>query len=102
MAAKIDHTAVDEACSRLLEGSFGKGQRLAETGLGYVGMFPLHVQPGDVVCVLNALRCPAVLRKVDEHYAFVGTCFLQGLETMEQVRQLGRKQEKGVETVVIR
>lgn len=91
-----------EASHRLLHSCVGKVQRLAETSLGYIGIFPLYVQPGDVVCVMNGLRCPAVLRKVGEYYEFVGTCFVQGLESAQQFRQLVEMEGNRVETIVIR
>ncbi|RSL60706.1 hypothetical protein CEP53_005371 [Fusarium sp. AF-6] len=46
----IDEDAVDEETTRLILSCFGQAQRLAETSFGYAGIFPLHVQPGDVVC----------------------------------------------------
>ncbi|KAM6511811.1 hypothetical protein FALCPG4_016804 [Fusarium falciforme] len=97
-----DWDAANEAGARFIQSCFKKTQRLAETSLGYVGIFPLHVQSGDVVCVLNGLHCPAVLRKAGEDYRFVGTCFVQGLESAKQVQQLAEKEGKQVETIVIR
>ncbi|RTE78457.1 hypothetical protein BHE90_007050 [Fusarium euwallaceae] len=46
----IDEDAVNEETTRLIQSCFERAQRLAETSFGYVGIFPLHVQPGDVVC----------------------------------------------------
>ncbi|KAJ3459674.1 hypothetical protein MRS44_015747 [Fusarium solani] len=85
----LDMNKVNEASHGLLQNCFKKVQRLAETSRRYVGIFPLYVQPGDVVCVVNGLRCPAVLRKV-------------GLESAKQVQQLAEKEGKQVETIVIR
>ncbi|KAF5545698.1 hypothetical protein FNAPI_9064 [Fusarium napiforme] len=37
---------------------------IAETKKGYIGRFPPRIQEGDLVCLLNGLNQPAVLRKV--------------------------------------
>lgn len=102
MLVEIDIKSVKEGYGTLLQHCFRKRQRLAETSLGYIGMFPLHVRPGDIICVVNGLRHLAVLRRVAEDYAFVGTCVVQGLASTEQVRQLVEEKGTRVETVVIR
>ncbi|KAF5645853.1 cytochrome P450 monooxygenase [Fusarium tjaetaba] len=38
---------------------------IAETKKGYIGRLPPRIQEGDLVCLLNGLNQPAVLRKVD-------------------------------------
>jgi len=34
--------------------------------------------PGDIVCVLFGGAVPDLLRPRDDHYLFVGECYLQG------------------------
>lgn len=55
------------------------GKRLVSTKGGYIGLTMRDVQEGDVVCVLTGCNVPVVLRPVDNHYLFVGCCFMLGL-----------------------
>ena len=55
------------------------------TAKGYIGMGPPGVEADDVVCVLNWCDYVVVLRKVDDHYFHVGTCFVLGLSGGEPV-----------------
>ncbi|GAB1318982.1 Heterokaryon incompatibility protein 6, OR allele [Madurella fahalii] len=53
--------------------------RLFETGEGHLGLAPLDVSAGDVVCVLDGFQYPVVLRPAGDKYIFVGACFVLGL-----------------------
>ena len=53
--------------------------RFIETSVGYLGLAPNGAAIGDVLCVLKGCDTPVVLRKVNEHYVHVGTCFVLGL-----------------------
>ena len=53
--------------------------RMAKTSWGGVGIFPPLIQKDDVVCILKGFSLPAVLRKSEDHYTFVGGCCIQGL-----------------------
>jgi hypothetical protein len=44
---------------------------------------PLEVMAGDIACVLDSFQYPVVLRPMDDHYVFVGACFVLGLMTGE-------------------
>jgi hypothetical protein len=46
---------------------------------GYLGHSQKCAQEGDLVCVLQECRLPVLLRKVDNYYQFVSTCFVLGL-----------------------
>lgn len=73
----------------------------AETECGYIGLFPVNVRPGDLLCALNELSQMVVLRKKGDHYLFVGTCRVFGLTSEKQVADTHR-QGKEVETIKIR
>ncbi|KXX77936.1 Heterokaryon incompatibility protein 6, OR allele [Madurella mycetomatis] len=57
--------------------------RLFETEEGYLGLAPLDVSAGDVVCVLDGFQYPVVLRPAVDKYIFVGACFVLGFMTGE-------------------
>jgi hypothetical protein len=42
-------------------------------------MGPLSIQSGDIVTVLFGHPVPVILRPKDNHYLFVGECFVYGL-----------------------
>lgn len=49
---------------------------------GYIGMFPLYAQPGDVIAVLFGGAWPFVLRKVPNTvniYQLVRQCYVHGI-----------------------
>jgi hypothetical protein len=50
-----------------------------ETPGGYLGLAPHGAKIGDIVCVLKACNIPVILRKVNEHYVHIGTCYMLGL-----------------------
>ncbi|KAM0546019.1 hypothetical protein ACHAPJ_011033 [Fusarium lateritium] len=56
-----------------------EGRRLFTTENGYIGLVRANVLPGDVVCVLTGCTLPAILRPENDHYLFVGCCFMIGL-----------------------
>lgn len=53
--------------------------RLFESSLGYLVLGPKQAAEGDIICVLKGCHVPVILRKVEDHYIHVGTCFVQGL-----------------------
>jgi hypothetical protein len=60
------------------------------TKKGYLGFGPKWVQEGDLVCVLQNCRVPVLLRKVDDHYEFISTCFVLGLMDGEAAEMVSR------------
>lgn len=67
--------------------------RLAETNSGYIGLFPKNLREGDMVCIVNGFRQPVLLRKVNEHYLFVGTCVIKGLQSEDEVGKILAREE---------
>lgn len=52
-----------------------QGLRIARTAKGYVGLYPPRVQTIDLIVMMNTCTNPAVLRKHEGCYAFVGWCY---------------------------
>jgi hypothetical protein len=56
----------------------------------YIGLGPLGIHEGDLVCVLQGHMVPVILRKVDEHYIYIGECDVIGIidgEILEAVKK---------------
>ncbi|RKL12986.1 hypothetical protein BFJ68_g7368 [Fusarium oxysporum] len=77
------------------------GNKLFTTEDGYIGTMSDDVLPGDVVCVLAGSSELAVLRPEDDHYLFVGCCFMIGLMNGEVSEFLASGRAK-IETIEIR
>lgn len=60
----------------LLAISTSGGDRVAQTKRGHFGRFPAYVREGDGVCLLKGYDGPVVLRRVDNHFVFVGSAFI--------------------------
>jgi hypothetical protein len=45
----------------------------------HMGIAPPATKEGDIVCVLLGHRVPVILRQVEDHYIFIGDCFVYGL-----------------------
>ena len=71
---------------------YGNAFRFIETPTGYLGLAPNGAAIGDILCVLKGCDTPVVLRKVNEHYVHVGTCFVLGLMDGEaaELLKIGR------------
>jgi hypothetical protein len=54
-------------------------ERLCETEHGGLGIPPPLTRPGDKICVLDGYSRLAVLRPGDDHFIFLGHCFIDGL-----------------------
>jgi hypothetical protein len=50
--------------------------RFAEISYSYLGLTPQFSRLGDIIAVLKDFDIPVVLRKEEDHYIFVGTCFV--------------------------
>jgi hypothetical protein len=47
---------------------------------GFVGLSPMHVTPGDVICVFLGGRTPYILRqREDSNYDLVGEAYAHGI-----------------------
>ncbi|KAJ3548806.1 hypothetical protein NM208_g819 [Fusarium decemcellulare] len=54
---------------------------------GWMGLGPRVAQPGDIVAILFGGKVPYILRPVDDHYLFVGECYVHGIMQGELVSQ---------------
>lgn len=80
---------------------FFDGQKFICTKNGYIGLAGADVQQGDVVCIVAHLNQPAILRPEDDHYLFVGCCFILGLMNGEVVDMVKQGQAK-IEVIEIK
>jgi hypothetical protein len=62
-------------------------RRLFVTSKGYLGLGPEALRERDLICILAGGPVPYVLRKVDEHYQFVGESYVYGMMKDEAVQQ---------------
>lgn len=65
-----------------------EGRRIAITYDGTFALVPEHAEADDVICVLLGCSVPVVLRKVEDHYSFIGECFVSGIMQGELVTNL--------------
>ncbi|KAF2113532.1 heterokaryon incompatibility protein-domain-containing protein [Lophiotrema nucula] len=61
-------------------------RRLFRTTDGSLGNGPIAMAEGDVVCILLGGKVPYVLRPVDDHYRFVGECYVHNIMNGELAR----------------
>jgi transposase len=54
-------------------------KRLFRTSKGHIGLGPVCMETGNVVCVLDRCYFPVVLRNIDSHYVYVGGAYVMGL-----------------------
>src|ERR1700712_4192295 len=56
------------------------GRKLFYTNVGYLGLGPKFLEPGDVIYILHGGCVPYVLRPAGRHrYRLVGECYIEGL-----------------------
>jgi hypothetical protein len=56
---------------------------------GYMDLAPPGASKGDLICILYGCKLPFVLRKQQEQYLLVGSCYVYGMmhgEVLESVR----------------
>jgi hypothetical protein len=73
------------------------GRRAFTTKKGYLGLGPMATQPGDLVCVLFGAKVPFILRYEEDHYLFVGECYVHGIMRGEAVEMWRRGELEEVE-----
>lgn len=59
---------------------------------GYLGMGPLQMNAADRVCLLQGSTLPLLIRKVASHWAYVGTCYVEGLSRDEPLQMINTKE----------
>ncbi|KAH7348255.1 hypothetical protein BKA66DRAFT_576172 [Pyrenochaeta sp. MPI-SDFR-AT-0127] len=63
---------------RILRAKRPSRRRLFHTKHGYIGLGPKDASIGDKVCVVGGSPMPILLRKLEDRYEHVGTCFVLG------------------------
>ena len=63
-----------------------RNSRMFSTGKGYIGLGPKGVRKDDEICVLFGSDVPFVLRRIGQHHAVVGQCFVLGLMDGEAIK----------------
>jgi hypothetical protein len=58
------------------------------TESGYMGLGPLGIDTGDMVCILRGCNVPFLIRNENNHYILVGECFVWGLMDGEAVKNV--------------
>ncbi|KAL3423302.1 hypothetical protein PVAG01_05049 [Phlyctema vagabunda] len=58
------------------------------TRSGYMGLGPLGIDTGDMVCILRGCNVPFLIRNENNHYVLVGECFVWGLMDGEAVKKV--------------
>lgn len=67
-------------------------RRLATTKKGYLCLAPSTSLPGDLVVILFDCQVPVVLRRKDNHFTFIGTCYVHGIMQGEAMGGLSSQQ----------
>lgn len=42
---------------------------------GYIGLIPIDIEVGDIVCVLFGCPMPVIMRPVDDYFVFIGVAY---------------------------
>ncbi|KAH7067456.1 heterokaryon incompatibility protein-domain-containing protein [Paraphoma chrysanthemicola] len=65
------------------EGNAGRNhwrfRKLFITKYGHIGLGPSSLRSGDTLAAMEGLSSSALVRRVDDHYAFVGTCYVPSI-----------------------
>ncbi|KAJ8122378.1 hypothetical protein O1611_g9857 [Lasiodiplodia mahajangana] len=84
-----------------------KGRTLFKTTLGHLGIGPSGMREGDLVCAVDRVKLPVLLRKIvtrdgtGSQYEHVGCCYVLGLSDGEPAEMVA-KGELGIQTFDLR
>jgi hypothetical protein len=65
-------------------------RKLIISDRGYIGLGPIVARKSDMICILYGCSVPVIIRKVGDHYLFIGECYVQGLmdgQALELLKQ---------------
>jgi hypothetical protein len=65
-----------------------RSNRFFQTQGGYLGLGPWGMIKGDLICILRGCDFPIILRRNEDRYVHVGTCFVLGLMDNEAAKLL--------------
>lgn len=91
-AAEVDEMG-DQANSYRIRMQEMQGKRPFLSRIGYVGLGPIYMRPGDMIVVLTGASLPFIVRPVGERkYRLLGECYCDGIMDGEIVKK--RTKEK--------
>ena len=53
---------------------------------GYMGLGPLALEKGDLICIFPGCNLPLMIREHDDHHVLIGDCFVWGLMDGEAMK----------------
>lgn len=65
----------------------GKGRSIEQGQAGRVYLVPDMVRDHDLICVLSGCAMPMVLRRCQEYYTVIGSCYADGVMHGEAMRE---------------
>lgn len=68
---------------------------------GYLGMGPPQTNAGDRICLLQGSTLPSLVRKVASHWAYVGTCYVEGLSRGEPLQMINAEEVQVEELILV-
>jgi hypothetical protein len=66
--------------------SYGRNIIVPESNL--IGLGPETLKEGDKICVLLGCSMPVILRKVENHYIYIGEAFIDGYMFGKAIEEL--------------
>jgi hypothetical protein len=54
---------------------------------GYMGTCPRWVKSGDSIALIQGLKTPFIVRKIDEHYSLIGPAYVEGIMEGERWKE---------------
>jgi Heterokaryon incompatibility protein (HET) len=102
VGVRLQRDMSDALLNSMKEIFFGKGERVSRIGInglhpavlqrrliltktGYLGVTSNHVEPGDLVTILEGGELPFVLRKITNHFVLIGEAYIHGIMDGEAI-----------------
>lgn len=63
----------------------GRKMAMLDSAVYPVGLIPDYAQRDDLVCIINGSETLLVLRRVDQHFEYIGECYVHGIMYGEAV-----------------
>lgn len=90
------HPDVFAVEQHILLSGIGRRKPVLTTKLNHLGIGPRGMQVGDMICVLDQIDSPVLLRNVEGRMKLVGACFVLGLSANATKDSL-RKREREIQ-----
>jgi hypothetical protein len=66
-----------------------------ELSTGYVGLASASVRATDQVCAVNGCSFPVILRKQDDRWVYIGSCYVYGISYVDMSEFVSRNELEG-------